>query len=129
MKLPELLRVISTYGPLVAQDAREEILQNVADWASPGLDEVVVIKKMGIYGAVTATFGLYKSRAVISEEGTQCDGTTFGGNWDNVPTVNLILKGGEKLKMFMTDSAADPLGITMAIMGKVFKLRELVRRR
>lgn len=126
--MPELLRVISTYGALVAQDAREEILQNVADWASPGLDEVVVIKKMGIYGAVTALFGLYKSRTVISEEGTQCDGTAFGGNWDNVPTVNLVLKGGQKLKLFMTDSAADPLGITLAILGKVFRISELRRR-
>lgn len=127
--MPELLRVISTYGAAVAQNAREEILQNVADWASPGIDEVVVITKLGIYAAVTATFGLYKSRSVISEEGTAADGTAFGGNWDNVPTVNLVLKGGEKLKMFMTDSAADPLGITIAILGKIFKISELRRRR
>jgi len=126
--VPELLRVIHAYGGDVAQDARAEILQNVADWASPGIDELVVIQKMGIYCAVTATFGLYKSRSVISEEGTQGDGTTFGGNWDNVPTVNLVLKGGQKLKCFMTDSAADPLGITFAIMGKVYKISELRRR-
>ena len=125
--MPELLRVISTYGSAVAQAAREEILQNVADWASPGIDELVVIQKLGIYCAVTATFGLYKSRAVISEEGTAGDGTAFGGNWDNVPTVNLVLKGGQKLKCFMTDSAADPLGITFAIMGKVYKISELRR--
>lgn len=127
--MPELLRVISTYGASVAQDARAEILQNVADWASPGLDEIVVIQKLGIYGAVTATFGLYKSRTVISEEGTECDATTFGNNWDQVPTVNLVLKGGEKLKCFATDSAADPLGLKFAILGKVFKVRELLRRR
>ena len=127
--MPELLRVISTYGEAVAQDARAEILQNIADWASPGIDEVVIIQKMGIYGAVTATFGLYKSRAVISEEGSACDATTFGSNWDQVPTVNLVLKGGQKLKCFMTDSAADPLGLTFAILGKVFKLSELTRRR
>ena len=124
----ELLRVISTYGAAVAQNARAEILQNVADWASPGLDEVVVVQKMGIYGATTATFGLYKSRAVISEEGTQCDATAFGGNWDNVPVVNMVLKGGEKLKCFMTDSAADPAGIVFAILGKVIKISELRRR-
>lgn len=127
--MPELLRVISTYGAAVAQDAREEILQNVADWASPGIDEVVVIQKMGVYGAVTATIGLYKSRAVISEEGTALDATTFGSNWDQVPVVNLVLSGGQKLKCFMTDSAADPLGVTFAILGRVFKLSELTRRR
>lgn len=123
------MRVISTYGAAVAQATREEILQNVADWASPGLDEIVVIQKLGIYGATTATFGLYKSRSVISEEGTACDATTFGSNWDQVPVVNLVLKGGQKLKLFMTDSTADPAGITIAILGKVFKLRELIRRR
>lgn len=127
--MPELLRIISTYGAAVAQDAREEILQNVADWASPGIDEIVVLKKLGIYGAVTATFGLYKSRSVISEEGTECDATAFGNDWDALPDVNLVLKGGEKLKMFMTDSAADPAGITIAALGKVFKLSELRRRR
>lgn len=126
--MPELLRVIQAYGAAVAQNAREEILQNVADWASPGIDEIVIIQKLGIYCAVTATFGLYKSRGVISEEGTQGDGTAFGGNWDNVPTVNLVLKGGQKLKCFMTDSAADPAGITFAILGKVIKLSELRRR-
>lgn len=126
--MPELLRVISTYGAAVAQSTREEILQNVADWASPGIDEVVVIQKMGIYGAVTATFGLYKSRSVISEEGTACDATAFGSNWDQVPVVNLVLKGGEKLKCFMTDSAADPAGITFAILGRVYKISELRRR-
>ncbi len=126
--MPELLRVISTYGAAVAQSTREEILQNVADWASPGIDEVVVIQKMGIYGAVTATFGLYKSRGVISEEGSECDDTTFGNDWKKVPTVNLVLRGGEKLKCFMIDSAADPLGLKFAILGKVFKLSELRRR-
>ena len=127
--MPELLRVISTYGAAIAQSTRAEILQNIADWASPGIDEVVVIQKMGIYGATTATFGLYKSRAVISEEGTACDATAFGSNWDQVPVVNLVLKGGQKLKCFMTDSAVDPLGITFAILGKVFKLSELRGRR
>lgn len=124
----ELLRVISTYGAAIAQDVRAEILQNVADWASPGLDEVVVIQKMGIYGAVTATFGLYKSRTVLSEEGTECDATTFGNDWSALPNVNLVIKGGEKLKCFMTDSAADPLGLKFAILGKVFKISELRRR-
>lgn len=127
--MPELLRIISTFGAAVAQNAREEILQNIADWASPGLDEVVVLQKMGIYGAVTATFGLYKSRSVISEEGTECDATAFGNDWNALPDVNLVLKGGDKLKMWMTDSAADPAGITIAALGKVFKISELMRRR
>lgn len=124
----EVLRVISLYGAAVGQAVREEILQNVADWASPGLDEVVVIQKMGIYGATTATFGLYKSRQVVSEEGTICDATAFGNDWSALPNVNLVLKGGEKLKCFMTDSAADPLGLTFAILGKVLKISELRRR-
>lgn len=124
----EVLRVISTYGAAVAQSVREEILQNVADWASPGIDEVVVIQKLGIYGAVTATFGLYKSRTVISEEGTECDATAFGNDWSALPNVNLVIKGGEKLKLFMTDSAVDPAGITIAALGKILKLSELRRR-
>jgi hypothetical protein len=120
MVLP--LRDIKAFGAAVAQNAREEILQGEADWAAPAITEVVVIDKLGIYGAVTATFQLQKGRVIISEEGSVCDATAFGNNWDALPDVNMVLRGGEKLKLYMTDSAADPLGITVAVLGKVIQL-------
>ena len=116
------LRDIKTFGAAVAQNVREEILQGEADWASPAITEVVVIDKMGIYGATTATFQLQKGRTIISEEGSKCDATAFGNNWDALPDVGVVLKGGEKLKLYMTDSAADPAGLTVAILGKVIQL-------
>lgn len=122
--MPEVypLRDIQTYGAAVAQNAREEVLAVAADWASPSIYEVIYIKKLGIYGAVTATFQLQKGRKIISEEGSVCDGTAFGNDWEVVPDVEMVLKGGEKLKCFMTDSAADPAGLTFAVLGKVVSL-------
>lgn len=116
------LRDIKTFGAAVAQNAREEILQGEADWASPAITEIVVIDKLGIYGATTATFGLYKGRTVVSEEGSACDNTAFGNDWDALPDVGIVMRGGEKLKLYMTDSAADPAGLTIAVLGKVIYL-------
>lgn len=113
------LRDIKVYGAAVAQSVRAEILQGNADWASPAIDEVVIIEKMGFFGAATATMGLYKGRKVISEEGCVLDATSFGNDWEKVASMPIILKGGEKLKLWMTDSAGDPLGITVAVIGKV----------
>lgn len=113
------LRDIKVYGAAVAQSVRQEILQGNADWASPAMDEVVIIDKMGLFGATTATMGLYKGRNVIAEEGCVLDATTFGNDWEKVASMPIIIKGGEKLKLWMTDSAADPAGITVAVIGKV----------
>jgi len=115
------LRDIKTFGAAVAQSVREEILQGAADWASPAQGEVVVIQKMGFYGATTATMGLYRGRNVVTEEGSALDATAFGNNWDALPDFNMVLKGGEKLKLFMTDSAADPAGVTVAVLGKIIQ--------
>lgn len=116
------LRDIKLFGAAVAQNAREEILQGEADWAAPAITEIIVIDKLGIYGAVTATFQLQKGRTLISEEGSICDNTAFGNDWDALPDVGIVLRGGEKLKLYMTDSAADPAGITVAVLGKVIQL-------
>lgn len=118
--MPTPLRDIHTFGAAVAQSTREEILQGYADWASPAGGEAVVIEKMGIYGATTATFGLYKGRNVIAEEGSAADGTAFSNDWEKVPTVNIVLRGGERLKCYMTDSAADPAGLTFAVLGVIY---------
>jgi len=116
------LRDIKTFGAAVAQNAREEILQGEADWASPAITEIVVIDKLGLYGAVTATVGMYKGRSVVTEEGSALDATAFGNNWDALPDTAIVLRGGEKLKIYMTDSAADPAGVTVAVLGKVIQL-------
>lgn len=121
MVTSEPIRDVQTYGAAVAQSTREEILQGSAGWAEAAIDEVVAIKKLGIFGAVTATFGLYKGSSVISEEGSACDATSFGNDWEKVAPVNLVLKPGEKLKCFMTDSAADPAGLTFAVLGRRVK--------
>jgi len=105
---------------------RGEILQE-SSWAQVPAGQVLVVQKLGMYGAVTATFGLYKGREIISEESTILDATTFA-SWDLVPVMNLVVLGGESLKCWMTDSAADPLGITFAVIGKLFKASELRRR-
>jgi len=104
------------YGAAVAQNVREDILAN-APWARAGGNEVIVISKLGLYGAVTATYGLYKGRAVISEEGTILQATTYDGDELKVPVVNLVLLPNESLRCFMTDSAADPLGIVVVVRG------------
>lgn len=122
--MPVPIREIKTVGAAVAQNTREDVLTDEG-WARAGGDEVIVISHMGIYGATTATFGLYKGRDIISEEGSACDTTSFGGNWDNVPEVNIVLKPNESLRCFMTDSAADPAGLTFAVKGAAFKLAEL----
>lgn len=124
--LVDPIKQINKYGAAVAQATRGEILQE-SSWASVPVGHVLVITKLGMYGAVTATFGLYKGRKVISEEGTILDATAFA-SWDLVPSVNLVVMGGEALKCWMTDSAADPLGITFAILGKLFAADELRRR-
>ena len=123
-EIPVPIREIATYGAAVAQSTREDILTN-AGWAHAGGDEVIVIEKLGIFGATTATFGLYKGRDIISEEGSACDTTSFGGNWDNVPTVMISLLPNQSLRLFMTDSAADPAGLTLAVKGAAFKVAEL----
>lgn len=120
------IKQINVYGAAVAQSVRGEILQE-SSWATVPAGMVLVIQKLGMYGAVTATYGLYKGRTIISEEGTILDATAFA-SWDLVPVVNLTLRGGESLKCWMTDSAADPAGITFAVLGKLFSLSELVRR-
>ena len=113
------IRDIKVYGAEVAQSTREEILQGYADWASPATDEIVIIDKMGFFGAVTATMGLYKGRRVIAEEGCVLDATTFGNDWEKVANMPMVIKGGEKVKLWMIDSAVDPEGITVAVLGKV----------
>jgi len=113
------LRDIKTFGAAVAQSTREEILQGNADWASPALGEIVIIEKLGLFGAVTCTIGMYKGRKAITEEGSALDATTFGNDWEKVATFPIVLRGGEKLKLFMTDSAANPAGVTCAVLGKV----------
>jgi len=115
-----------TVGAAVAQSVRAEVFQE-ADIFQAGGDEVIVIQQLGMYGAVTATFGMYKGRQVITSEGSALDTTSFGGNWDNVPTVNIVLKPNESLRCWMTDSAADPAGIVCAVKGKVYKVSELSR--
>lgn len=117
---------MNLYGAAVAQNVRGEILQE-SSWASVPLGYVLVISKLGMYGAVTATFGLYQGRKVISEEGTILDATAFA-SWDLVPVVNIVVQGGQSLKCWMTDSGADPLGITFAVLGKLISLAELRRR-
>lgn len=128
MQVPELLRDIKVFGALADQSVRTEVLGGASDWAEPALDEVVVIHKMGLYGATTATYGLYKSRHVIAEEGCVLDATTFGDDWSKVSDVDLVLKGGDKLKLWVIDSAVDPLGVTIAVLGKIFNIAELRRR-
>lgn len=112
------------YGAAVAQNAREDVLTD-ADWAHAGGDEVVVIEKMGIYGAATATYGLYKGREVLSGESTICQNTAFGNTDDELPVVNIVLPPNTSLRCFMTDSAADPAGLTFVVRGAVFKTWEL----
>ncbi len=113
------LRDIKTFGAAVAQNTREEILQGNADWASPAMGEVVIIEKMGIFGATTCTVGIYQGRNVLTEEGSALDATSFGNDWEKVAKFPIVLKGGDKLKCYMTDSAADPAGVTFAVLGKV----------
>ena len=115
------LRDIKVYGAAVAQAVREEILQGNADWANPANDEIVLIEKMGLFGATTATIGLYKGRSVIAEEGSALDATSFGNDYEKLAPMKMVLQGGEKLKLWMTDSAADPAGITVVTLGKVIK--------
>ena len=110
----------------MAQATRGEILQE-SSWASVPFGYVLVINKLGMYGAVTATFGPYIGRKVISEEGTILDATAFA-SWDLVPSVNLVVPGGQSLKCWMTDSAADPLGIKFAVLGKLISIAEMRRR-
>lgn len=121
------IRQINRYGAAVAQAVRTEILQE-SSWAQVPAGYVLIIQKMGMYGAVTATFGMYNGRKVVTEEGSILDATSFA-SWDLVPTVNIVVPGGSALKCWMTDSAADPLGITFAILGKLYSVAELGRRR
>lgn len=122
--MPETLRTVKNYGAAVAQNTREDVLKD-ADWAHAGGDEVILIEKMGIYGAATATFGLYKGRKVISDEGSECDGTSFAADWSKVPDVNIVLPPNTDLKCYMTDSAADPAGLVFAVKGYFFAAGEV----
>lgn len=124
--MPIPIKQINLYGAAAAQAVRTEILQE-SSWAEVPIGHVLVISKLGMYGAVTGTFGLYKGREVVSEEGTILDATAFA-SWDLVPVMNLVIVGGQKLKCWLTDSTADPLGITFAVLGKLFKVSELMRR-
>ena len=123
--MPTPFKVVATYGAAVAQNVREDILRNTAPWAHAAGDEVIVVEKMGIYGATTATYGLYKGSDVIAEEGNACETTSFGGDWYKVPDAYITLTPGEFLRLFMTDSAADPAGLTIAAKGAKFKVWEL----
>jgi hypothetical protein len=114
----------ATYGAAVGQSVREDVLKD-ADWAHAGGDEVIVIEKMGIFGAVTATYGMYKGREVLSGEGTACQATAFAGLETTVTFVNIVLPPNTSLRCFMTDSAADPAGLLFVIRGAVFKTWEL----
>jgi hypothetical protein len=96
-----------------------------ADWAHSGGDEVIVIERMGIFGAATATYGMYKGREVLSGEGTVCQATAFAGLENTLPLVNIVLPPNTSLRAFMTDSAADPLGLLFVVRGAVFKTWEL----
>lgn len=126
MCLVDPIRQINLYGAAVAQNIRGEILQE-SSWAQVPAGYILVIQKLGMYGAVTATFGMYNGRSVVTEEGSILDATAFA-SWDLVPTVNIVVPGGSSLKCWMTDSAADPLGITFAVLGKLYKVSELRRR-
>lgn len=114
------IRTVKTYGAAVAQSVREDILRD-ADWAHSGAQEVIVLEKMGVYGAVTATFGMFLGRKIITDEGSECDGTSFGADWSKVPLVNITLPPNTDLRLFMTDSAADPAGLTVAVKGYVLE--------
>ena len=123
--IPVPFKVVAVYGAAVAQSTREDILKNTAPWAHAAGDEVIVIERMGIYGATTATYGLYKGSDVISEEGNACETTSFGGDWYKVPEAYIVLTPNTGLRLFMTDSAADPAGLTIAAKGAKFKVWEL----
>lgn len=118
-------KVIQTYGAAVAQSTREDIFKNTAPWAKAAGDEVIVIEKLGFYGAVTATYGLYKGSDVIAEEGNACETTSFGGDWYKVPDAYITLLPGQELRCFMTDSAGDPAGLVVCAKGAKFKVNEL----
>lgn len=94
-----------------------------APWARAGGNEVIVISKLGIYGATTATYGLYKGRKVISEESTACQATAFDGDELKVPAANIVLLPNESLRLFMTDSAADPAGLVVVVRGASYSKR------
>lgn len=106
----------------MAQNVRSDVLTD-APWARAGGNEVIVLSKLGIYGAVTATYGLYKGRKVISEEGTVCQATAFDGDELKVPVANIVLLPNESLRCFMTDSAADPLGLLFVVRGASYSRR------
>lgn len=108
---------VKTYGAAVAQSTREEILQGHADWAKAAGREIIIIIKLGLFGAITCTYGLYKGSDVIVEEGSALDGTSFGNEWHKVDHGPITLLPGEELRLYMTDSAADPAGVETAIKG------------
>jgi len=105
---------------------RTEILQaENAEFAKAESDEVVVLERLGMFGAVTCTIGIQRGSEIIVPEGSALDATTFGNDWSKVADMNLVLLPGQKLYAYIIDSAADPLGVAFAVKGAAFKVGEL----
>lgn len=112
---------VKTVGADTSQSTRTEIFQGKLDYAKAAGREIVIIKKLGLYAAVTGTYGLYKGSDVIVEEGSEFDGTSFGGDWSKVGSRVITLLPGEELRLYYTDSAADPAGVETAVEGARIK--------
>lgn len=118
--MPQQILEHKVYGAAVAQNVRSDVLVD-CDWARAGGDEIIHIDHMGIYGAVTATYGLYKGRTILSPEATKCQTTAFDGDMSKVSVVSIAILPNETLRLFMTDSAADPAGLDILATGVLLK--------